>query len=80
MERKEEHQTILPEYETKQVGLNTEAYSIIREVKNALIKKHKKHFTFSDAIIALKNSRKGSNIEFTKAEVAQIKTKLGYKI
>lgn len=74
MKNKEERQSIISEYETKQVGLNIEAYNIIDAMKKQLIKKHKKNFTFSDAIIELKNQRKGTNIQFTKEEIIQIKS------
>jgi len=76
MNTKEDRQTIIQEFETNQVGLKAEAYNILKAIKRQLIKKHKRNFTFSDAIIELKNKRKGTNIEFTQEEVIQIKTKL----
>ena len=74
----QEKQTALSEYDTNQVGLNTKAYSILRTTKNQLITKHKKNFTFSDAVIELDKRRKGVNITFSNREVIQIKSKLGY--
>ena len=76
MGKKEDRQTSLPEYETKPAQLTGEAYAILSAVKNQLITKHKKHFTISDAIIELKNRGKGCVVEFTKNEVAQIKSKI----
>ena len=76
MEVKEDRQTTMQEFGIKQVGLKMEAYNILEGMKRQLIKKHKKYFTFSDAIIELKNKRKETNIEFTREEVIQIKNKL----
>ena len=76
MVKKGDTQTTISDYEIKQVGINTTAYSILRVIKNNLIMEHKKNFTFSDAIIELKNMANGSSIKFTKAEVEQIKTTL----
>ena len=67
---------MMTEYETRPVQLSPEAYAILRAEKNQLITKHKKNFTFSDAVIELKNMANGSSIKFTKAEVEQIKTTL----
>ena len=74
--KKEIKQTSLSEYETKPVQLSAEAYNILQAIKNQLVIKHKKSHTFSDAVIELKNRRKGVNIAFTNEEVIQIKTKL----
>ena len=72
-----ETQTNLSEYESKQVGLNTTAYSILRKVKNKLITDHKKNFTFSDAIIEMDKIIRGEDtIKFTKNEIKQIKQKI----
>ena len=76
MNTKEDRQTIIQEFETNQVGLKAEAYNILKAIKRQLIKKYRRNFTFSDAIIELKNKRKGTNIEFTQEEVIQIKNKL----
>ena len=74
MAKKEDRQTILSEYGTSQIGINAEAYTILRAVKNQLIKTNKKNFTFSDAIIELKNKVDGIKIiRFTKEETSQIK-------
>ena len=73
MNKKEEKQIKTSDYEIKQVGLNVEAYNIILEIKSKLIRINKKHFTFSDAIIYLKNTTKGSNVNFSAKEISQIK-------
>lgn len=67
-------QTTLSDYAKQQVGLNTEAYSILRTVKNNLIKVYKKNFTFSDAVVEMDKTIKGGDvIAFTKEEVKKIK-------
>jgi hypothetical protein len=66
-------QTTLSNYETKQIGINIEAYNILLAIKNKLIAKHKKNFTFSDAIIEIKNKVSISNIQFSNKEIKQIK-------
>ena len=76
MRKEEDKQTTLSEYESKPVQLSTEAYTILRAIKNQLVTKHKRHHTFSDAVIELKNKANGSSIKFTKQEVNQIKTTL----
>ena len=76
MVKEDDRQAALVEYETKPVQLTIEAYAILRAVKNQLVKKYKRNHTFSDAVLELKNKRKDVNIEFSQAEVAQIKTTL----
>jgi len=55
-----------------QVGLNSEAYNILEAIKKQLMKKHKQTFSFSDAVIQLKD-RSINNVRFTQGETAQIK-------
>ena len=76
MTKEEDRQAMMTEYETRPVQLSPEAYAILSAEKNQLRTKHKKNFTFSDAVIELKNKRKGTNIEFTKDEISQIKNTL----
>ena len=67
-------QTTLSDYAKQQVGLNTKAYSILRTVKNNLIKVYKKNFTFSDAVVEMDKKIKDVDvIEFTKEEIKKIK-------
>ncbi|MHA1868698.1 MAG: hypothetical protein ACTSXD_11695 [Candidatus Heimdallarchaeaceae archaeon] len=53
---KEKRQGELSEFIEKgsQVGLDYEAYNILKEIKKQLIKKHKRNFSFSDAVRELK--------------------------
>ena len=76
MVRKKEIQTKLSEYRIRQVGINATAHTILRDTKNELIKEHGKNFTFSDAIVELKNKANGVKIKFTEDEILQIKNKL----
>ena len=76
MTKTKETQTVLCEYETRPVQLTTEAYAILRAVKNQLIMKHKKNHTFSDAVVELKNRANGDSVKFSREEITQIKTTL----
>ena len=76
MEKDEDTQTSISDFETKPVQLNTEAYAILRAVKNQLIAKHKKNHTFADAVIELKKRANGDSVKFSREEITQIKTTL----
>ena len=76
MEKVDDIQTSISDFETKPVQLNTEAYAILRAIKNQLIAKHKKNFTFSDAVTELKQRANGDSVKFSREEITQIKTTL----
>ena len=73
---KTEIQTKIFDFKTHQMGVDDEAHNILCAIKKQLIKKHKKNFTFSDAVKELRNRCVESNINFTAREVTQIKTQL----
>ena len=50
MSEKKEKQTKLYTFETKQVGLDIDAYNILSAVKNQLMQKHLRNFTYSDVV------------------------------
>ena len=76
MEKVDDIQTSISDFETKPVQLNIEAYAILRAVKNQLIAKYKKNFTFSDAVVELKQRANGDSVKFSREEITQIKTTL----
>ncbi len=62
-----------------QIGVNVEAYNIITAIKRQLMKKYKRTFSFSDAIMELRDRAdlsSGDNIKFTEEETILIKEKL----
>jgi len=76
MGKKDDRQSELTEYKLHQVGITHESYALLEAIKNQLSTKHKRPFTFSEAIMELQNRTNGATLKFTQAETAQIKTVL----
>ena len=58
MSEKKEKQTKLYTFETKQVGLDIDAYNILSSIKNHLMQKHMRSFSYSDAVRELERRSK----------------------